>query len=125
MSLFRSRKDLIIKVFNGGDDDDAYIFAVNGEIVVDKLAEIEDELKGEHEFSSGPGEYTYEAVYDDGQYDDMGRCEISPGWELTEVSFEKPEWMSMSHEPQELQFKDEPCPKCGISDISCLCCIPF
>ncbi len=123
--VFRSRKDLVVKVFNGGDDDDAYIFAVNGEVTVDSLAEIEEELKVEHEFSSGPGEYVYYAVYDNGQYDEFGNCEFRPFWELTEVSFENPDWMSMTHEPQEFQFKDDPCPKCGISDISCLCCIPF
>lgn len=128
MSLFRDRKDLVVKVWNGGDDDDAFICAVNGEVTIDRLAEIEEELRGEHEFSSGPGEYVYEATYDDGQYDDWGRCEIAPGWELTEVSFEKPDWMSMTHEPETfVPPSDEPCDGCG--DADCIfkhrCQIPF
>lgn len=128
MSLFRSRKDLAVKVWNAGDDDDPFICAINGEVTVNALAEIEEELKGEHEFSSGPGEYTYEAAYNDGQYDDMGRCEIAPCWELTEIAFEKPDWMSMTHEPEKhVTPSDEPCDDCG--EAGCIfkhhCEIPF
>lgn len=127
MSLFRDRKDLVVKVWNAGDDDDPFICAVNGEVTIDALAEIEEELKGEHEFSSGPGEYTYEAAYDDGQYDDMGRCEIAPGWELTEIGFEKPDWMSMTHEPEAfVPSSDEPCTDCGNPQCSFKHnCFPF
>lgn len=130
MSLFRSRKDLIIKVFHAGDDDDPFICAVNGEVTVDALAEIEEELKGEHEFSSGPGDYTYGAVWDDGQYDEMGRCELAPYWELTEIAFEQPDWMSLSHEPEKAEpapSTGEPCIDCGSPSCSFKhnCQIPF
>ena len=127
MSLFRSRKDLVVKVFNAGDDDDAFICAVNGEVSIDGLSGIEEELAGDHKFSSGPGEYTYEAAYNDGQYDDMGRCEFRPCWELTEIGFEKPDWMSMTHEPETFSpSSDEPCADCG--DPRCSFkhnCFPF
>lgn len=127
MSLFRSRKDLVVKVFNAGDDADAFICAVNGEVSIDGLAGIEEELAGEHEFSSGPGEYTYEAVFNDGQYDDMGRCEFRPCWELTEIAFEKPDWMSMSHEPEKhVPQTGEPCTDCGSASCSFKHnCFPF
>lgn len=127
MSLFRARKDLIVKVFHPGDDDEPFICAVNGEVTVDALAGIEEELKGEHEFSSGPGDYTYSAVWDDGQYDEMGRCELAPYWELTEIAFDKPDWMSMSHDPE--KAGEKPCMTCGL--INCGSedvfdhCIPF
>lgn len=126
--LFRSRKDLIVKVYNAGDDDEPFICAVNGEVTVDALAEIEEELKGEHEFSSGPGDYTYGAVWDDGQYDEMGRCELAPYWELTEIAFEKPgclvdEAGALPAPPS----SDEPCDNCG--DPGCIfkhsCLLPF
>lgn len=130
MSLFRERKDLVVKVFHGGDDEAPFICAVNGECTVDVLSEIEEWLMGEeHEFSSGAGEYTYEAAYDDGQYDEMGNCENLPYWELTEIGFEVPGWMDMSHEPETFNAEPgEPCPNCGIVD--CLTdrlhgCIPF
>jgi hypothetical protein len=125
--LFRSRQDLIVKVYNAGDDDEPFICAVNGEVTVDALAEIEEELKGEHEFSSGPGEYTYGAAYDDGQYDEMGRCELAPYWELTEIAFEKPDWMSLSHDPEKAEKR--PCMSCGRIDCGTdddfERCIPF
>lgn len=127
--LFRSREDLIVKVFHAGGDDDPFICAVNGEVTVDALAEIEEELKGEHEFSSGPGDYTYSAVWDDGQYDEMGRCELAPYWELTEIAFEKPEFMSLVDEAESLpeRSSDEPCDDCG--DTLCgfkhYCKFPF
>jgi hypothetical protein len=127
MSHFRARKDLLVKVWNGGDDDDAFICAVNGEATIDALAEIEEELKGEHEFSSGPGEYVYCACYDQGESDEFGNVLFRPYWELTEVSFEKPDWMSMTHEPETfVPSSDEPCADCG--DPRCAfkhTCFPF
>jgi len=125
--LFRPRKDLVVKVWNAGDDDEPFICAVNGEVTVDALAEIEEELKGEHEFSSGPGEYTYSAVWDDGQYDEMGRCELAPYWELSEIAFEKPDWMRMSHEPDKhVPQTGEPCTDCGSASCSFKHnCFPF
>ncbi|MEO8644548.1 hypothetical protein [Pseudomonas sp.] len=126
--LFRPRKDLVVKVWNAGDDDDAFICAVNGEVTIDALAEIEEELKGEHEFSSGPGEYVYCACYDQGESDEFGNVLFRPYWELTEVSFEKPDWMSMTHEPETfVPPSDEPCDDCG--NPNCFfkhhCQIPF
>jgi hypothetical protein len=128
MSLFRERKDLVVKVWNAGDDDDPFICAVNGEVTVDALAEIEEELKGEHEFSSGPGEYVYYACYDQGESDECGNVLFRPSWELTEVSFEKPDWMSMTHEPEKhVAPSDELCDDCGLA--GCIfkhhCAIPF
>jgi hypothetical protein len=112
-ALFRSRKDLIIKVFHPGDEDEPFICAVNGEVTVDALAGIEEELKGEHEFSSGPGDYTYAATYDDGQYDEMGRCELAPYWELTEIAFEKQDCLVDEAEASPAPSSDEPCDDCG------------
>jgi hypothetical protein len=126
--LFRSREDLIIKVFHAGDDDEPFICAVNGEVSRDGLGAIEEELSSDdHEFLCGPGEYTYEATWNDGQYDDMGRCEFRPCWELTEIAFEKPDWMSLSHEPEKAAPPSaEPCIDCG--STSCAFkhnCFPF
>ncbi|OIN44540.1 hypothetical protein [Pseudomonas costantinii] len=115
-SLFRAKKDLVVKVFLLDDGDDPFICAVNGEIGLHGLTMIEEQLSWDHEFSRGPGEYIYEAAYDDGQYDEMGRCEIRPFWELTEISFEK-------HPEPDASI--DGCAKCGVTDISCLCCIPF
>ena len=112
-TLFRPRKDLIVMVCNAVDDDEPFICAVNGEVTVDALAEIEEELKGEHEFSSGPGDYTYIAVWDDGQYDEMGRCELAPYWELSEIAFEKAECLVDEAEALPAPSSDEPCDDCG------------
>lgn len=128
-AMFRSKNDLLVKVFLPGEGDDPFIFAVNGHVSIDGLAGIEEELTGgDHEFSNGPGDYTYVACYDDGQYDEMGRCELRPGWELTLVSFEIPE--AMKDEPVRPPDLDEgdPCPNCGV--IDCYKdpfngCIPF
>ncbi|MEB0311534.1 hypothetical protein QN382_19865 [Pseudomonas sp. 10B1] len=130
MNLFRERKDLVVKVFHGGDEDEPFICAVNGECRVSVLCDIEELLMGEdHEFSSGSGEYTYKAAYDAGQYDEMGRCENLPYWELTEIGFEAPGWMDMTHEPESFVANvEEPCPNCGIVDChldSLNGCIPF
>lgn|GEM_PF-1425840 len=125
--LFRSRKDLIVKVFHAGDDDEPFICAVNGEVTVDALAEIEEELKGEHEFSSGPGDYVYYACHDSGESDEFGNVLFRPGWELTEIAFEKPDWMSLSHEPEKAGQKT--CISCGLVDCGTddfiERCIPF
>lgn len=126
--MFRLRKDLVIKVWNAGDDDDAFICAVNGEVTIDALAEIEEELKGEHEFSSGPGEYVYYACHDQGESDEWGNVLFRPYWELTEIAFEKPEWMSLTHEPEKADPpSDETCDDCG--EAGCIfkhhCQIPF
>jgi hypothetical protein len=128
MSLFRARKDLVVKVFHAGEDDEPFICAVNGEVTVDALAEIEDELRGEHEFSKGPGEYVYCACYDQGEKDELGNVHFLPFWELTEISFEQPDWMSMTHEPEKhVPPSDEPCDDCG--EAGCIfkhhCQIPF
>ena len=125
--LFRQRKDLIVKVYNAGDDDDPFICAVNGEVTVDALAEIEEELKGEHEFSSGPGEYVYYACHDQGESDECGNVLFRPYWELSEIAFEKPDWMSLSHEPEKSEKR--PCMSCGLIDCGTddvfEQCIPF
>jgi hypothetical protein len=127
--LFRPRKDLVVKVYNAGDDDEPFICAVNGEVTVDALAEIEEEIKGEHEFSSGPGDYVYYACHDPGESDEFGSVLFRPGWELTEISFEKPEFMSLVDEAESLpeRSSDDPCDDCG--DPGCIfkhhCKFPF
>ncbi|MFI8643866.1 hypothetical protein ACIGJK_03550 [Pseudomonas iridis] len=120
-----------MKVFLASDGDEPFICAVNGECSISALTEIEESLwSEEHEFSSGPGEYVYEAVYDDGQWClETGRCELAPYWEFTEIGFEQHEWVRLSDEPQTpRENPDGPCPNCG--DVDCdkrpfNGCIPF
>lgn len=119
MSLFRARGDLVIKVFFQKGDD-PFICAVNGAVTVDDLAKIEEELTSEdHEFEKGDGDYVFGSTYYSGQFDDLGRCEIAPGWELAEISFEP-----VKHDEAEIK-----CMACG--KVNCGTefvfdrCIPF
>ena len=115
------------KVYNAGDDDEPFICAVNGEVTVDALAEIEEELKGEHEFSSGPGDYVYYACHDSGESDEFGNVLFRPFWELTEIAFENLERLVDEAEGLPAPSSDEPCDDCG--DPSCIfkhyCLLPF
>jgi hypothetical protein len=129
MSLFRERKDLLVMVFNSGDGDQPFICAVNGEVSVHGLTMIEEQISDDHEFPDGPGQYTYEAAWVDSQYDEMGNCEFRQCWELTQITFERPDWMILPGELQkEWQRNGDPCPTCGIVDCHkdfLNGCIPF
>lgn len=80
--IFRQDKAVTIEVLWLGEGDVLMITAVNGRTSIDGLQQIEKDLtdnEGEY-LTKGPGIYLFEADHDSGQYDECGRCEISPGW---------------------------------------------
>lgn len=122
---FRTRDNLPIKVMHVAGDD-PFIIAVNGECTTDALHEIEEQISGEeHEFDSGPGLYTYEAYFMQGESDDFGRSMFKDCWELTQVAFEKPEWAK----PVDPDAPKPACRMCGLVDCGGVDifdqCIPF
>lgn len=125
MSLFRERKDLAIKIMHMAGDE-PFIIAVNGECTTDALREIEEQISGEeHEFDSGPGLYTYEAYFMQGERDEFGRSMFKDCWELTQMDFEQPGWAK----PVDPSAPSNPCPTCGLVDCGGVDffeqCIPF
>lgn len=92
MSSSIFNKTLTIEVLYMGTGEQPFVCAINGRISMGAFRAIEKELREEQEYSGGAGLYLYEAKYDSGQYDEFGRCEIRPGWELTQINH-NPNWM--------------------------------
>lgn len=67
--------------------DEPFICAVYGRCTTYCLAEIELEMKSMLEDFIDDGEYEITCSYFKGQYDEYGRCELSPGWELSITGF--------------------------------------
>lgn len=87
-----NKRGVILEVLYLEGGEDPFICAVNGRICIEAMAEIEKTLREEEDFSHGEGLYLYEAHYFSGQYGEFGMCEISPGWELTQLEHKK-NWM--------------------------------
>lgn len=122
---FRARENLLIKVMHTTGDD-PFIIGVNGECTTEGLHAIEEQISGEeHEFEHGPGLYTYEAYFMQGEQDEFGRSMFLSCWELTKVAFEQPEWAK----PVDPNAPKKPCPTCGLVDCGGKdvfdACIPF
>ena len=91
----------LIEVFYSGDD--AMINGAHGYITSEMLEMIEADFSGNGDdgFEKGVGSYLFEAKYDDGQFDEYGRCEIKPYWELTEIAFKPMETLQQTTIPLE------------------------
>jgi len=78
-----------IAVCHLGGGDDPFIYAVRGMATLAVLDEIEAELlsNSDDHLDKGAGEYLFTASYIEGQYGEFGRCELPPGWELSQDSF--------------------------------------
>ena len=78
---------IILEVFYSGDD--AMICGAFGYVSSEMIEMIEADFSGNGDdgFEKGVGSYLFEAKYDDGQFDEYGRCEIKPYWDLTEIVF--------------------------------------
>lgn len=63
--------------------DEPFICAVYGRCTTYCLAEIELDMKSMREDFTDDGEYEITCSYFKGQYDEYGRCELPPGWELS------------------------------------------
>jgi hypothetical protein len=68
--------------------DGVFICAVNGQCTIDGLQEIENDINDCHEDMVESGNYTFACDWFPGQYDELGRCELAPGWELDQIKFE-------------------------------------
>lgn len=69
-------------------DVDPFICEVNGKCNIDALEEIEKDINECHDDMDEAGNYTFECTWFPGQYDELGRCELAPGWELNQIKFE-------------------------------------
>lgn len=69
--------------------DDPFICAVRGRICVEQLEAAQRDFRENlpDELEQGDGIYTFDFFYEEGQYDDWGRCEIAPGWGFDFVSY--------------------------------------
>lgn len=69
--------------------DDPFICAVRGRICVEQLEAAQHDFRENlpDELEQGDGIYTFDFFYEEGQYDDWGRCEIAPGWGFDFVSY--------------------------------------
>lgn len=69
--------------------DEPFICAVRGRICVEQLEAAQRDFRENlpDELEQGDGIYTFDFFYEKGQYDDMGRCEIAPGWGFDFVSY--------------------------------------
>ncbi|CAI1768244.1 Uncharacterised protein [Serratia fonticola] len=69
-------------------DVEPFICAVNGKCTIAALEEIEKDINECHDDMNEAGNYTFECAWFAGQYDELGRCEQAPGWELNMIKFE-------------------------------------
>lgn len=69
-------------------DVEPFICAVNGKCTIDALEEIEKDINECHDDMVEDGNYTFQCAWFPGQYDELGRCELAPGWELDQIKFE-------------------------------------
>ncbi|MBU0792076.1 MAG: hypothetical protein KKC55_16635 [Gammaproteobacteria bacterium] len=69
--------------------DDPFICAVRGRICVEQLEVAQRDFRENlpDELEQGDGIYTFDFFYEEGQYDELGRCEIAPGWGFDFVSY--------------------------------------
>lgn len=67
--------------------DGPFICHVDGACTIKALQEIESEIASEFSGFNDDGSYTFICHWFAGQYGDYGRCELSPGWELTLETF--------------------------------------
>lgn len=67
-----------------------FICGVDGGVTLDELKAIEKEFIDNHQDNGchQDGNYRIKCSWYSGQYDEMGRCELSPGWELDLIGFE-------------------------------------
>lgn len=69
-------------------DVEPFICEVNGKCTIAALEEIEKDINEYHDDMGEAGNYTFECTWFPGQYDELGRCEQAPGWELGKIKFE-------------------------------------
>ena len=77
-----SQRPLMVEVVVMDGGEPPFISAVQGAITTDELAEVEKYLAEDRFFAAGKarGVYLCRPVYEKGQYDGEGRCELAPGW---------------------------------------------
>lgn len=110
--------------------DDPFICAVRGRICVEQLEAAQRDFRENlpDELEQGDGIYTFDFVYEKGQYDEFGRCEIAPGWGFDFVSFAAFEAADEQAEPAkcescgdwghiETEDSAHDCPECGPSVV--------
>ena len=78
----------LIEVFYRAGDP-PFVCGVNGNVTTGMLDEIEADIDENSEdlLREGCGTYLFKATRFSGQYDEKGRCELSPCWELDLVLF--------------------------------------
>ena len=78
---------VVMEIFHDGGPD-PFVCSAQGNICLEQLAAAQKDFRENlpDELERGEGIYTFSFYYDKGQYDDMGRCEIEPGWGFDFVS---------------------------------------
>jgi len=78
----------------------AFLAGVSGRVIIGELEEMEKDCNDnlEEVFTKGAGDYLFRATFFPGQYGDDGRCELQPGWELTELAYRKMDMGGDSHD---------------------------
>lgn len=78
------RGAVLVSVFASAGDP-RFVYGVSGQITASQLAELDAEIsRGEDADILFPkdGDYLVRATWDHGQFDQQGRCELPPCWEL-------------------------------------------
>jgi len=70
--------------------DPPFIYAVRGMATEESISECNAALAADPDayFGHGDGEYVFSVSYFSGQYDEYGRCEFPPGYEMHEQGYE-------------------------------------
>ena len=110
--------------------DDPFICAVRGRICVEQLEAAQRDFRENlpDELEQGDGIYTFDFFYEEGQYDEWGRCEIAPGWGFDFVSYAAFEDAEEPADPAkcescgdwghiETEDSAHDCPECGPSVV--------
>lgn len=91
MSIYQVTKpDLLVSFFVFADMGKPMMVAVDGTITLPELNDINREFSDNH-MDAGfqeDGNYEIKCSWYPGQFDEMGRCEASPGWEFDLVKYD-------------------------------------
>ena len=72
----------------GKEEGSAFIHDIRGKFTLEALTEMQSYFNEEiDEFYQGDGDYKMLANHNSGQFDEMGRCEFPPHWELDLIKF--------------------------------------
>lgn len=124
----RQDNTVTIEVLWLGEGDVLMITAVNGQVSIEGLQQMEKDLveNEDESLTKGPGTYLFEADHDSGQYDEYGRCEFPPGWGFNLIEHNSKRLTDGEPSPSSAE-SEHICDGCGSMGWAANCdkCIPY